>query len=534
MGKRYHPTHPDETNNDDDDNNNTTTTNNFNSSKTTPKKIGSSSFYDFFDDLSLNNNNKSDPEPNHRYKTSSNIPINTAQSINNNDDFSAMNFSYLSTSPFEPASLNSFKKPKLTNENMKTPLEQQIYSRLWFTYRKDFEPLPGNTKYTTDCGWGCMLRSAQMLIAQGLLLHYFGADWSLYTSLNSNKDFNLYKELVAIFNDRSSPSCVFGLHRLLKIADEKLIGVNDSEAKGNSRVGTWFGPTSVCLLMKDALNEGVSSNKLLANVRIYVAQDCTIFKQDVIDLCTGKLKKSQPGIEIDSFTPCIILISARLGGEELNEIYVDSLKMFLEMDMCLGIIGGKPKHSLYFIGYQGDKVVYLDPHFCQPMVNVYASGSDFEFFDNTSFHCANPSKVAFTKLDPSIAIGFYCKSRSELDKLCSLVKEMSISDGFYPIFGVCEQSFEQTQLNYQSFSVDDKMMESASRSRTSTGHLSIDNQNKAVKYSKEHHPRGAISSYLTTGKINSGGEMKKRSSSSGKIGKKNAKKGQDHDDFVLV
>jgi cysteine protease ATG4 len=381
-----------------------------------------------------------------------------------------------------PQFLNRFLSENLIN----TPLEQEIYSRLWFTYRKDFVPLRGNPKYTSDCGWGCMLRSGQMMMAQALVQHHFTRSWSLLRSLKNKSDLDLYRDIVSLFNDRPKlAECPFGLHNLLEIADESATHTSDTASNvvastgRSSRVGTWFGPTAVCLLLRDALNGCIKSNAshpLLQNLRVYVAQDCTIFRQDVLKLCVSGENASQ------TFIPCIILISVRLGGESINKIYYEPLKEFFKMSTCIGMVGGKPKHSLYFIGYQGDKVIYLDPHLCQPAVNVFSTKSDSkkktsslprqqhqsqyktqpsnpsasdyrkpgyktqfetydlsssstssissinsndsELFDNSSFHCASPSKTAFSKLDPSLAIGFYCKSLKEFDDLCDTVRKV--------------------------------------------------------------------------------------------------------------
>eukprot|EP00062_Callorhinchus_milii_P026470 gi/632988612/ref/XP_007883206.1/ PREDICTED: cysteine protease ATG4D [Callorhinchus milii] len=376
-------------------------------------------------------------------------------------------------------------------------------SRIWLTYRREFPPLEGSV-WTTDCGWGCMLRSGQMLLAQGLLVHLLSRNWTWPDALLSaetesepkspskartgivswpvipevlssqqergggggraggpraapassqarrpvsvttpGREEREHRRVVAWFGDH--PKAAFGVHQL--------VAYGKSSGK---KAGDWYGPSIVAHIIRKAVTKVEEAEGL--DIAVYVAQDCTVYKGDVMNVCSG-----QPGL---AWKSVIILVPARLGGETLNPVYMECVKEVLRLECCVGIIGGKPKHSLYFIGFQDDFLLYLDPHYCQPVVDVTKPGFPLE-----SFHCFSPRKMAFSKMDPSCTIGFYAKTRDDFLDLCKHVTALlgSTHGEKYPIFTFaegCAQDYALDEVRVDS--PDPTALISRSR-HTSTG-----------------------------------------------------------------
>ncbi|NXC87393.1 ATG4C protease, partial [Cercotrichas coryphoeus] len=336
---------------------------------------------------------------------------------------------------------------------------RDFISRIWLTYREEFPQIKGSA-LTTDCGWGCTLRTGQMLLAQGLMLHFLGRAWvwpealdmdscdseswtsstvrkltaSFEASLTAERDPRVlprpqrrptsrdwdgsemrneiyHRKIISWFGD--SPLAAFGLHQLIEYGK-----------KSGKMAGDWYGPAVVAHILRKAVEE--ARDPELQGVTVYVAQDCTVYSSDVIDRQCSFLDSGKAGTKA-----VIILVPVRLGGERTNTDYLEFVKGILSLEYCVGIIGGKPKQSYYFAGFQDDSLIYMDPHYCQSFVDV--SIKDFPL---ESFHCPSPKKMSFKKMDPSCTIGFYCRTVQDFEKASEEITKMlkSSSKEKYPLF----------------------------------------------------------------------------------------------------
>lgn len=117
--------------------------------------------------------------------------------------------------------------------------KKDFISRIWLTYRKDFEAMMQNDtqgsaspqEYTTDCGWGCMIRSGQMMLAQALIVHFLGRSWRYDESVAfTTAENHIHRKIIRWFGDQNSLNSPFSLHKIVELAKSN-----------GKRVGEWYG-----------------------------------------------------------------------------------------------------------------------------------------------------------------------------------------------------------------------------------------------------------------------------------------------------
>ncbi|KAJ6522191.1 hypothetical protein DFH09DRAFT_1251014 [Mycena vulgaris] len=211
--------------------------------------------------------------------------------------------------------------------------------------RKKWWPLGGTKGWTSDAGWGCMLRTGQSLLATAVQRAAEGA-----------------------FLD--APAAPFGVHRMA------LAG----KAAGKD-VGMWFGPSAAASALRtlvDAFPE--------CGLGVSVATDGTLYQTEVFaashspaaraalqaHAARSPTKHAHAHVPKPEATwgdrPVLLLLGIRLGLDGVNPVYHETIKLLYTFPQSVGIAGGRPSSSYYFVGVQGDGLFYLDPHHSRPAV----------------------------------------------------------------------------------------------------------------------------------------------------------------------
>ncbi|KAE8894345.1 hypothetical protein PF005_g23421 [Phytophthora fragariae] len=301
---------------------------------------------------------------------------------------------------------------------------------LWFTYRRDF---PQMTPYdfTSDAGWGCMLRSAQMLLGQALQRRLLGRDWRLPALFEAEIDARLpdkYVTLLRWFADLPDVECRYSIHHMVKLGMQY-----------DKLPGEWYGPTTAAQVLRDLVN--LHRREFGGELAMYVPQEGVVYTDDVTRLCVSHIEEDAGGRETekkvvaedgnapeffdpllhpptaedtsDWSTALLILIPLRLGLDQVNERYVPALEKTFAFPQSVGIIGGKKGHSVYFVGTQQDQLHLLDPHDVHPAPELNSAFPTATHL--RTVHSSRPLVMNVTGIDPSLALGFLCETRADYE-----------------------------------------------------------------------------------------------------------------------
>ena len=267
----------------------------------------------------------------------------------------------------------------------------------YFTYRNKLAVSLSNGG-THDAGWGCMIRTGQMMLCEVMKRLFLspGGMTKLIPPAEPTSSSTRPRSGAVALSDSArrleaekatmdppdlvyswffdTPEAPFGLHRITECGTR--FGVP---------VGTWFSPSVTCKVFEELCNRG-GHEPVQNHMTVVNALDQAVYRDVLLkEVC----------VENKSV---LLLVPVMLGIGTVSKQYLPVIHKMLEMKTCVGIVGGKPKQSLFFVGHQQDQLFYLDPHVVQP---AFASKKTLGELGGRRGTCATSS------IDPCMLLCFF-------------------------------------------------------------------------------------------------------------------------------
>lgn len=315
----------------------------------------------------------------------------------------------------------------------------------YFTYRKNLPTLLANGG-DHDAGWGCMIRTGQMMMCRALRKLYScdvqvtvdPVEFAMFqkvTVVESNASHrgaatngvreestpSLLLDLdemavrpTASLGEDGPGSIFFSVHEFFMDTPEAPFGVYKLAAEGSKwgvPVGSWFSPT---VLARSLASLGKSCTDIHERLEIIPAIEQTVAQDKILQTLVVEERS------------ILLLVPLMLGMGSVGATYEQVLLRLLELPMCVGLVGGKPQKSLYFVGHQRDQVFFLDPHVVQ---NAFTTRSSLGRLGGPR------GTTPVSTLDPNVLACFYFDNEEVFLQWCD---EMAVINriGEFPIITI--------------------------------------------------------------------------------------------------
>ena len=263
----------------------------------------------------------------------------------------------------EKQQTNDFKNVITTHMNA----YESFSSLLYFIYRKDFPVIP-NTSLTTDCGWGCAIRSTQMLVANAFI------------KINGNDKITMRKT-IQFFLDFYHVKCPYSIHSFFTTQS-----ILQSSVNGNSYL-----PITVCC---SAITELINRD---------------------IDNPIGCYMVSE-SIELETISkPTIIFLPYSIPDK-----FSDHLQVIFSMEWFCGMIAGAKQKAFYFFGMHEDQLLLLDPHIVKSHVQFVESFEEKQFIAQLS----DVKSLKLKDLESFVTFAFCVQNTQQLLDLKQFIKDV--------------------------------------------------------------------------------------------------------------
>ena len=320
-------------------------------------------------------------------------------------------------------------------------------SFLYMSYRSGLintSFLPGNKNdYTSDCGWGCMVRCCQMMLSRGLIKQKIDSlikdnhpEKKLKNGTEPNLNVNdIRKGILMLFYDKFiGPQDVAlseGIYEIYK----KLL-------KDKTDVGEIIPPYSIYILtlIGKCPNIFTSDTRMIScflkinntlfnnQIQMIHFKNGNIQKKELFQTFCQKIdenNKNDQRIDKEEYNfekykfnrGGLIFISLRLGLHTIEPCYINIIpKFFSILHNNIGFVSGKKKRAFYFIGMYGDKLIFADPHLNQKI------DDDIQNFPTYSVN--DLFLISIKELSSEITIGISISSINDLKQFTLDIKQL--------------------------------------------------------------------------------------------------------------